>query len=72
MSDSAISYVNGISSEPLMYKTIGQALDDAAATWTDKEGIIVRQQNVRWSFKELNDAANQVPAGLVALGFRPG
>ena len=72
MNDSAISYVNGTSTEPLMYKTIGQVLDDAADRWTDKEGIIVRQQNIRWSFKQLNDIANQVAAGLIALGFNPG
>lgn len=72
MSESAISYVNGTSSEPLMYKTIGAALDDAAAAWPTKEGIIVRQQNIRWSFEALNNAANEFAAGLIALGFRPG
>lgn len=72
MSESAISYVNGTSTEPLMYKTIGQALDDAAAQWPDKQGVVVRHQQVRWSFTELNAAANDVAAGLVALGFKPG
>ena len=72
MSESAISYVNGTSSEPLMYKTIGAALDDAATTWPNKEGIIVRQQDIRWSFETLNNAANEFAAGLIALGFKPG
>ena len=72
MSDSAISYVNGTSTEPLMYKTIGQALDDAAAQWPDKQGVIVRHQEIRWTFAELNAAANEVAAGLVALGFKAG
>ena len=72
MSELAISYVNGTSAKPLMYKTIGQALDDAADAWGDKQAIVVRHQNVRWSFNELNEAANQVAAGLIALGFKRG
>ena len=72
MSESAISYVNGTSSEPLMYKTIGAALDDATTAWPNKEGVIVRQQDIRWSFETLNNAANEFAAGLIALGFKPG
>jgi fatty-acyl-CoA synthase len=72
MNQPALSYVNGTSTEPLMYKTIGRALDDAAAAWPDSEGVVVRHQNIRWTFTELQEAANGVAAGLIALGFKRG
>ena len=72
MSESTLSYVNGTSTESLMYKTIGQALDDAADNWTNDEAVVVCHQNIRWSFKQLQEAADAVAAGLVALGFERG
>ena len=72
MNESNLSYVNGTSTEPLMYKTIGQALDYAATKWGDDEAVFVRHQSIRWSFSELKKAADDVAAGLVALGFKRG
>ena len=66
------SYVCGTSSKPLLYKTVGVALEDAASRWGERPALIVRHQNLRWSYRELNEAADRFAAGLVKLGLQPG
>ncbi len=68
----ALSYVCGTSDEPLLYKTVAAVLEDAAAQWPDRDALIVRQQAVRWSWRELNQAAERLAAGLIRLGLQPG
>jgi fatty-acyl-CoA synthase len=67
-----MSYVSGISDTPLLGKTIGQALDDAAATWADRPALIDRGTGTRWTWAELRDEADAFAAGLLALGLKPG
>ncbi|MBB6094161.1 fatty-acyl-CoA synthase [Povalibacter uvarum] len=68
----ALSYVCGTGDEPLLYKTVAAVLEDAAAQWPDRDALVVRQQGIRWSWRELNQAAERVAAGLVRLGLVPG
>ncbi|WP_395023155.1 AMP-binding protein [Dongia sp.] len=68
----AMSYVSGISDTPLLGKTIGQALDDAASTWADRPALIDRGTDTRWTWAELRDQADAFAAGLLALGLKPG
>ncbi|GAB2177450.1 AMP-binding protein [Dongia sp. agr-C8] len=68
----AMSYVSGISDTPLLGKTIGQALDDAAHAWPDRPALIDRGTGTRWSWKQLRDEADAFAAGLLALGLKPG
>ncbi|HET6934435.1 MAG TPA: AMP-binding protein [Candidatus Angelobacter sp.] len=68
----APSYVSGTSSVPLLGETIGQHFDRAAARWPDREALVVRHQNVRWSYRELKHRADALAAGLIALGLKPG
>jgi fatty-acyl-CoA synthase len=67
-----LSYVCGTGSVPLLYKTVGSALEDAARRWGDRPALIVRHQNIRWTYRELNEAAERVAAGLLKLGLQPG
>ncbi len=67
-----LSYVCGTGSVPLLYKTVGGALEDAARRWGDRPALIVRQQNIRWTYRELNEAAERFAAGLLKLGLQPG
>jgi fatty-acyl-CoA synthase len=67
-----MSYVSGISDTPLLGKTIGQALDDAAATWADRPALIDRGTGTRWTWRQLRDQADAFAAGLLALGLKPG
>jgi len=72
MTDLAASYVQGAMAEPLLGQTIGQALDRAAATWVDHTALISRTQDIRWTWRELRDHADDFAAGLLALGLRRG
>jgi fatty-acyl-CoA synthase len=68
----AMSYVSGTSLTPLRYQTIGQLLDEATAAWPDREALVSRHQNVRWTYRQLAEKVNAYAAGLVALGLLPG
>ncbi|HEX4926428.1 MAG TPA: AMP-binding protein [Burkholderiales bacterium] len=66
------SFVHGVGATPLKYQTIGEALDEAAATWGSREALVVRHQNVRWTYTELKERAEALGAGLLSLGLQPG
>ncbi len=67
-----LSYVSGVGSEPLLYKTVGAVLEEGAARWGEREALIVRHQNIRWSYRQLDEAADRLAAGFVHLGLVPG
>ena len=66
------SYVHGASDAALLGETVGQLLDRIAAEGPDRPALVARHQNVRWSYAELRDRANDLAAGLIALGLQPG
>ncbi len=72
MSSNAFSYVCGVSDTPLVYQTIGAALDLTVERFADRPALIVRHQDIRLTFAELRRAVDGVAAGLLALGLRPG
>jgi len=67
-----LSYVCGVGSEPLLYKTVGAVLQEAAARWGECEALVVPHQNIRWSYRELDAAADRLAAGFLHLGLAPG
>ncbi len=66
------SYVCGTSDQPLVYQTIGDAFDQAVEQWGDKQAIVVRHQDIRWSYQQLGEAVDAFAAGLLALDLQPG
>jgi fatty-acyl-CoA synthase len=72
MTKPAHSYVHGPGDIPLLDLTLGQLLEQAAARHGDRPALIVRHQGTRWSYRELNDAADRLAAGLRALGLERG
>jgi fatty-acyl-CoA synthase len=72
MSATTESYAHGASDIPLIGETIGASFDRTVATWGDRTGLIVRQQGIRWSYRELGEKVDAFAAGLVALGLQPG
>ena len=72
MSGERLSYVHGGDGEPLKYLTIGGVLEEAAQRWPDKEAVVVRHQNIRMTYRALDEAVNQLAAGLASLGFERG
>lgn len=64
-----LSHVRGADAPPLRDETIGQALSTAAAKWPDREALISVHQSIRWTYRELNDKAEALAAGFLALGL---
>ena len=67
-----ISYDHGVSAKKLIGETIGAFFDRAVETWRDREALVVRQQNVRWSWGELGRRVDDLAAGLLSLGLERG
>src|SRR5713226_4385568 len=57
---------------PLLEKTIGQALDDAARQNPAGDAIVSRHQGLRLSYRELHEQVERTARGLWSLGIRPG
>ena len=68
----ARSYVSGLADRPLLGDTIGQHLHRTAARWPDRPALIVRQQDVRLTWRELEERADAFAAGLLSIGLQPG
>ena len=66
------SYVCGTSDQPLIHQTIGDAFEQAVEQWGNKEAVVVRHQDIRWSYRQLGEAVNAFAAGLLALDLQPG
>ena len=65
------SFVHGVGDTPLIFKTIGNLLDEAAASYADKQAIVVRHQGVRLSYSQLNELVNCVAGNLLSKGIEP-
>ncbi len=67
-----LSYVSGTSVRPLLGVTIGAAFDRAVARWGNRNALVVRHQNIHWSYDELAERVDLLAAGLLSYGLRPG
>ena len=72
MNNRGLSYVHGASDVPLLGETIGHFFDRAAALWGGREALVVRHQNIRWTYGELGKRVDALAAGLLSLGLEPG
>ncbi|NKB39225.1 MAG: AMP-binding protein [Gammaproteobacteria bacterium] len=67
-----LSYVSGNTEVPLRSQTIGQALDEIAQEYGDRPALVVKHQNIKWSYQELNEQVDKFAAGLLSLGLQVG
>jgi len=54
---------------PLVNWTMSEAVERAAAQFPDREALVVRHQNIRWTWREFNDEVTRVARGLAGLGL---
>ncbi|MGN6516356.1 MAG: AMP-binding protein [Rhizomicrobium sp.] len=66
------SYVRGADTPALLETTIGAALERAAKDWQRRTALIARQQNIAWTFEELNARADRLATGFLELGIGVG
>ena len=63
------SYVHGASAMPLIGETIGGHFDRIVERFGEREALIVRHQQVRWSYRELKERVAPLP-GVVEVRQR--
>jgi fatty-acyl-CoA synthase len=68
----ALSYVSGVSQEPLIGETIGDNLDRIAARHPDVPCLLSRHQGLRYTYAEFVAAVNECARAFLALGVDPG
>ncbi|MGE8132317.1 AMP-binding protein [Novosphingobium subterraneum] len=66
------SYTKGATEEPLLEKTIGQALRDAAQSWGGELALVSRHQRIRWTWAELDIEVDRIATGLLDRGVAKG
>ena len=72
MTQVRISYDHGVSDKKLIGETIGAYFDRTVETYRDREALVVKHQNVRWSWGELGRRVDDLAAGLLSLGLERG
>ena len=66
------SYMTGEGSGQLLYETIGKHFDEIVEQNPENLALIVRHQDIRWTYKEFKREVDRLAAGLIALGIEPG
>jgi len=64
-----LSYSKGPEA-PLVELTLGETLAQTASLLPDGEALVVRQQNLRYTWQEFDQAVTHVARGLAGLGLR--
>jgi fatty-acyl-CoA synthase len=66
------SYMTGEGTGQLLYETIGAVFDRIVDVHSGSLALVVRHQDIRWTWSELREQVDRLAAGLVALGIEPG
>jgi len=67
-----LSYVAGQSDDPPRFTTIPALLDEAVAAHGARDAAVFSATGTRWSWYDLQRKADEVAAGLLALGIKRG
>ncbi|WP_020395148.1 AMP-binding protein [Thiolinea disciformis] len=66
------SYVQGVTHTPLIEKTIGQFFDEACVRHAQQEALVVRHQNLRFTYAQLKEQVDALACSLLRLGLKSG
>ena len=67
-----VSYIHGTSLTPLIGETVGANFDRIVGLYPDRDAVVVRHQDVRWTYAEFGARVERVARALVGAGLRPG
>lgn len=70
MTQVRLSYAYGTSSQPLLGTTIGEKFDQACAQYAEQDAVVSLHQNVRLSYRQLQEQVNAFACSLLKLGFQ--
>ena len=71
-SGAAMSYERGSTDVPLLEDTIDENFKRAVATWPTNDALVVRHQDIRWSYTEFDEQVEVLARALLARGLEPG
>ena len=66
------SYMTGEGTGQLLYETIGACFDRVSEANAKNVALVVRHQNIRWSYAEFRREVDRLATGLLSLGIEPG
>lgn len=66
------SYAQGATDIPLIEQTLGAFFDDMVAKQPDHEALVSRHEGQRFTYRELQAAANRLASALLKTGLQPG
>jgi fatty-acyl-CoA synthase len=66
------SYTGGTSDTPLLGMTIGDVFDQTAENYPDQPALISCQQQIRLTYRQLQEQVNRCTKGLMQLGLQKG
>ncbi len=72
MTQVSLSYAYGAGGEPLLGMTIGEKFDQACEQYAQQDAVISVHQNVRLTYKELQEKVDAFACSLLALGLEKG
>ena len=67
-----LSYSSGGATLPLLGKCVGEAFDDTAAAHPENDALIVRHQQLRYTYAQLRTEIERAARGLLVLGIERG
>src|SRR6266404_9336881 len=67
-----LSYAHGVSTKPLIGKTIGDLLDEIADRYVDNEAVVSVFENRRHTYRAFRDEVDRSARALLALGVAKG
>lgn len=66
------AYAKGRTDTPQLEQTIGENFEATVARLPDQEALVMPHQQIRWTYRQFNDAVDRVARGLLARGFEAG
>ena len=62
------SYYSGASDAQIIYETIGNYLDRVCDQFPDSEALVVRHQNIRWTYQEYKQQIDRLANRPIGIG----
>jgi fatty-acyl-CoA synthase len=66
------SYQQGSSDSPLIEQTIGHFFDAMVQRYPERDALISRHQNLRYTYRQLQTESNRLASALLTLGLQRG
>ncbi len=68
----SLSHDKGPTDIPLIEQTIGEFFDSMVERYPDKEALVVCHQNIRWTYRQLQQKSNQLASSMIRMGLQKG